>query len=514
VPDDETPVGIPRTAGAWSQVARAVHDAIRPNAAQDRKDHVTSILDQFEAELAPLIAPVVQQLAADPNTHESLRPLLEMLAGPQAFTGSLGIGIAVGAIISPVLGAAIAPVVQDLANNAWPKLQVMPLSGDLLAAAVLKGVLPLNAATTEAATVGFDPAHFKTMVDTAGQAIGIEEALLLWRRNQISELELERIVHYSNVRSDFLKDIKLLRYQPPGAGEVIAGLTKGHLDTGQATTMLSDAGIDPVNLDWLHKTAGRPIGIEQMLHLWNRNAAIEQDVVDAVHQSDINDHYLKFVLELATYIPPPRSIVPMLRSGGIDEARARVLLAENGVRAVDADAFIAEAHTTRTTSLKQLSASQVIRAYEDRLIDQPTAMARLEGLKYPAADATLMLQIADEAVLDRYRTARVARVHNRYVAHKISANTATSELSKFGIPGPAISQYMTLWTDERDANTAVLSLAQNQGAYHRGILTLAQFVGRAQALGYSGLDVKIVAAEAWPPTRVPAEVVALNPANL
>ena len=74
-------------------------------------------------------------------------------------------------------------------------------------------------------------------------------------------------------------------------------------------------------------TAGRPPGVESMLQLWNRNLAgdnrssvTEAVINDVVHQSDINDRFLPYVKELRTYIPPPRSIVPMLRSGAITQA--------------------------------------------------------------------------------------------------------------------------------------------------------------------------------------------------
>lgn len=512
--DDETPVGIPRTTSAWQNVAKAVHDAIRPNAQQDRRDHLTGVLEQFEQELAPLLAPIVADLASHPATPESVRPLLQAIKGPEQFTQSLLIGIAVGSTIGPVLGAAIAPEVQQIGNIRWPTKPDIPLSPPEIALGVIRNNPHINNPAGEAAMSGINAERLQALEYNTGEPPSPQELLLLYRRGQIDQARLETGIRQSRIRDEWFPEVLDLRFAPPAAGEVIAGAIKGHLPDADATTKLGQAGIDPSNFAWMKATAGRPPGIEQMLHLWNRGVATEADVDAAVRQSDINDTYLPFVKELRKYFPPPRSIVPMLRANAITEAQARTLLTYYGVDPQWVDAFIAEAHTTRTSAIKELSASQTVRAYENGLIDQPTAMSRLEGLKYPAADATLMLQIADEAVTERYRNARVTRVHARYVAHKIDQNTATAELSKFGLPGPAISQLMTLWTDERDANTAVLSLSQTQGAYHRGIITLQEFITRAHAMGYSGLDVKIVAAEAWPPTRVPAEVLALNPAAL
>jgi hypothetical protein len=204
----------------------------------------------------------------------------------------------------------------------------------------------------------------------------------------------------------------------------------------------------------------------------------------------------------------------MLRSGSITEARARELLTQNGVRAVDQDAFIGEAVKHTSTSTKELGASQVVRSYEERLIDKATAIARLEALKYNAADATLIVELADNAVTERFRNAAITRVHALYVSHKIARAQAQADMAAFGLPSVSVAAWLTLWDDERAANVAVLSVAQCQGALHRTVFTLDQFVARMHAHGYSGLDVKVLAAEAYPPNRVPPAVLALDPAQL
>jgi hypothetical protein len=204
----------------------------------------------------------------------------------------------------------------------------------------------------------------------------------------------------------------------------------------------------------------------------------------------------------------------MLRSGAITETYARQLLAEHGVRPADIDAFVAEATTHTAASTKELGASQVIRAYEERLIDQATALARLVALKYNTADATLLLELADNAIEERFRNGAITRVHSLYVRHKIDRAKAATDLGAFSLPGPAIATLLTLWDDERAANVSVLSIAQCQGALRRTVFTLDQFITRAHAAGFSGVDVKVLAAEAFPPNRVPQAVLDLDPATL
>src|SRR5205814_1318360 len=146
---------------------------------------------------------------------------------------------AVGAVVSPVLVAATAPLTQVLANEAWSTGPTIPLSPDLLAAAVIKGVVSEPNAASAAALSGVDASRFHTMVMTAGQSFGVAEALLLLRRGQIDRAEFDRIVKYSNTRDDFIPDILKLIYAPPPPGEVVAGALKQHLDATTARAKLA-----------------------------------------------------------------------------------------------------------------------------------------------------------------------------------------------------------------------------------------------------------------------------------
>lgn len=493
--------------GAHAKVSGAINDK--------KKEHVANVLDQFEADIAPLLEPLVAEVLANPGTPEHLKALLTQIGAPEHFSSSLLIGVAVGAIIGPVLGSAVQPYVQDISNKAWSVNSSAPLSPALLAEAVIKGVYTdAGAAQTEAALSGVNADRFSTMVATAGQAIGIEQALLLYRRGDITEAELRRVVQYSNVRDDFFPDVLKLQYVPPSASEAIVGALKHHLQPADAKIKFGQAGIDPSNFDWLLASAGRPLGLEQMLHLLNRKVMTEADVRQGIAQSDVNDDYADWAIALQHYYPPPRSLVPMLRAEAITEAQFRTFMSYYGASDDVVEAFLKEATKPANSSVKELSASVVVRLYEQKIIQRAEALTRLEALKYNATDADLYLQVADDAVKERFLAAGANRVHSRYISYKIDHAAALAALAKEGQPPDAAAQLMALWSLERDANTSVLTLSQIQQGYHRGIITLAEFVSMVQERGYSGLAVKILAAEAWPPAKVPPAVLALNAGSL
>lgn len=512
--DDKPSSLTERARDHWATVAAGVHDAIGAKIDQRKRDHLADTLERFERELVPTLAPMLAGIVDNENVPHEVRDLVAAVIEPEHFTQSLLIGIAVGAVISPVLGAATAPYVQSLANEVWPHNPVVPLSPAELALATLRHNPHVGAPYGEAAMSGVNKDRMDALIYNTGEALALGELLLLYRRGQIDEARLVTGMRQSRIRDEWMPELLDLRFAPPGAGEVIAGALKRHLPIPDARQKLGEAGINPVNFDWMLASAGRPPGVETVVQLWNRGYATEADVDRTIAQSDVNPDFATLVKATRWYHVPPRSIVPMLRAGGITEARARVLLTEHGVRAEDQDAFITEAHTSRTVATREIGAQQALRAYEQRLIDRSAVVARLVALRYVQPDIDLLIELADHAVTERFRNAAITRVRSRYVAHKLDNAAAQALLAKLQLPGPAITDLLTLWADERAANVATLTVGQWQQGYHRGIIGLSSFVAQMQAHGYHGVEIKILAAEAWPMGKIPAEVTALNPTNL
>lgn len=488
-------------AGHWLGIVDKAHDLVAGRIDARKKQHVEDVLHQLEADLAPLIGPLAQRVIDNPEASDELKGLMREAGAPEHQFGSLVVGFAIGATIAPALGAAFAPEIQGIENVAWGKNPTRPLSPEIAAAAVLKGVLTEAEGADRARVSGTDAGQFGVMVEAAGQSIGLAEALLLFRRGQITEAHLREIEQYSNLNPRFYDDILKLRFGPPPAGEVITGALKGHLDDATAQRLLGEAGIDPANYTWMHQTAGRPPGIQEMLHLWNRGVATEADVDAAVRQSDINTDYLRLVKELRHYYPPPRSIVPMLRTGAITEAQARQLLTYYGVGEPWASAFIAEAHHSSSTNVKELSQAQVVRMYSNRLIGRAAAHAKLVALKYTDDDANLLLDFADDARTERVLNATINKVGTLYVAHKLALNDATHALSSAGVPPAAQHDLFALWDIQRDANVHLPTVAGIVGAYRRGQIGAHTCKVRLLELGVQQSDIGIFVADGFPPSK-------------
>jgi hypothetical protein len=496
----------------WVQTYLEAQAAARPDAKAHTVDVFGDILERFERELGPHLEPFLSDVVANPNIPEPVRALLGAIVEPQHFTQSLLIGVALGSVISPVLGAATAPFIQTLANEVWPTNPSIPLSPPEIALGVIRHNPHVTNPEGEAAKSGISAANLAALEYNTGEALAVGELLLLFRRKQISQDRLVTGLRQSRIRDEWLPEILDLQYAPPGAGEVIAGLTKGHLTPAEASTKLGEAGINPTNLEWLHATAGRPPGIEQMLHLWNRDEATIDDVTAAVLQSDINNTYLPFILKLREYHPPPRSIVPMLRNGAITEARARTLLRQSGLIAEDVDAFVKEAQhsSTHVAAAKDASQSAVVRAYEQRLLTNAQATAKLTALGYTADAITLLLEVADNAYADHSRNAAVSKIHAEYVGHRIDKATASADLAKIAVPAAAVNAMLPLWDVEQAANVHRPTPAQTVSAFRRKWLTAAECKTRLLALGVMPADIGVFVVDSFTLKEAAEGVTAAN----
>lgn len=496
---------VPANAGKLSElIGAAVHRAsvaAAPHVQAAHDERITTFLEGLEARIAPLLAPLLADVLADPNTPEQVRPLLEAVAAPAHKFDSSLIGIGLAALLYPFLQAATAPAVLDVQYGANSLSHNTKLSVAELALSQIKNTYDRATAFDDARAQGLSPARFQTMIDNTGNPPGIAELLLLYRRGQIDDAKLLHGIRQSHIRDEWADEIKALRFAPPPAGEVVAGRLKQHLSDADYRDKLGEAGINPANADWMLATAGRPYGIQQALHLLNRGEIDEGRVRQVVAQSDINTVFTDDILQLRWYLPPVRSIMAMLRSGAITDAKATELFTENGVRSSDITGYLAEAHHGRTATVRTLTEAQVVRMYGAKFLPRATALAKLQTLGYDATTADTLLDFADEAQTERYTNAVITRVHARYVAYKLTDAEATNALNADAVPPAAQHELMRLWRIERDANIHVLSPAQVVAAYRRTQIGPAETKRRLLAAGVQQSDLAIVVADAFPPSE-------------
>src|SRR5438552_3491162 len=112
----------------WARALETAHGRLRDTLQRDRHDHVVNLFERFETEIAPLLAPIIDEIVDSGALPESFGPLFDQLRDPSHYSMGIVLGMVIGATIYPVFGSALGPVTQKVANVAWSVDPDLPLS--------------------------------------------------------------------------------------------------------------------------------------------------------------------------------------------------------------------------------------------------------------------------------------------------------------------------------------------------------------------------------------------------
>lgn len=491
----------PRFAHLAANAFEAVYKRLAPERARMRDDAIGAWLEGHEAEAVALARGVIGAVAEHPDTGPEARAVFDLLLKPEHQTQAVLVVLGIYPIVSGFVSAAIAPFIQDIANQAWAAHTSVPLTPADVALGMLRHNPHIGNPYHEAAKSGIGKDDLDALQYNTGEPPGLQQVLEGYRRGLVTDDDLLKGVRQSRVRDEWFPLLKELRYAPPSSLEAIMGKVKGHLEEGPARKLFQEGGLNPEHFDWMLATAGRPPGAEQMLGLVNRNLMSEETFGDAIRQSDIQNRWIPYLLELRRYLPPPRSIVSMLHHNAIDDPYATELLKDHGLNDKDVAVYLAEGHASRTAAVKAETLGTVRALYREGVKDKTETRDAIVKLGYTAAQANDVIALEDHALEARYRNAATSHAHTLFIRHRIDQNDLSNELDRLGVRAEVRDMLIKLWLIERQLNVVPLTLAQTQGSWRRGVMTDAEFANRVRALGHPESDISYLKALAFPASK-------------
>lgn len=410
----------------------------------------------------------------------------------------LWVGGVVGAVFTAAAAMATAIVrsIEQQVNEEYPNA---PLTAAEAAVAAVKGAAPYADAEDEARLGGVDAERFAVMVSSAGNPPGPGEVLDMLNRGIIDQTEAELRFRQGYLRNDAIPIMLRARYRILSGFEVIRAAVQGHLADGDARAKWAASGQEPSEYDVAFATAGRPPGIEQMLHLWHRGVVSEADVVQAIRESDVKDKYIPAVMRLGDYLPPPRTVTTLLSHGAIDVGTAHTLFQASGLSPELATAYVNSALHAKTASAKQLTVSQVTKLYSEGVFTRGQALDKLSLVGYDTTAGNLVLDLADAEAEGKLRTQAVSAIRVRFLSQKLTEAQAHAALAAVGIDAAQTDRLLTVWKVEQEAPTKSLTIGQLNSAYKASLITEADFVARAMGIGYDRADAELLAKIDVPP---------------
>lgn len=417
-------------------------------------------------------------------------------------SGSIAEQFVIWQVLAQFAQPIMAPAMQGIANEVWQVDPNVPLPADLLAGMVNRNLISEADALTEASRTGVGETQFRRMVKAAGTGATLTEVLELWRRGLVplgspgdTGATFYGAMQDAGVRDEWIPLLADLKVNKPTGEAALNALLQGQIPRERALKLWLEAGEDP---DWFQDafnsqgTAPTPDMLGTMANRgiipWDGQGPDVVSFQQGFLEGPWRNKWLAPMHGLMQYQIPPRSVTAMVRTGAITDARALQLFQHYGLSTEDAAAMLADAHHQTATTDKSLAKTEITALYKAHKITSAQATKLLEDLKYSAANAALIISLADVAKADTHVTAAMSRVHTLYTSHKITRDAAAAALEALHIAADQRTELLALWDLEIGLNVRALTPAEIMNAWKYEVLTQAEAATELHHLGYTPFD--------------------------
>ena len=428
-------------------------------------------------------------------------PISDLLAD-----GSIGRQLLVWGVLNSLITTAGQPVLQEVLNNVYPKVQAGRLTADEAAEMVLKGILSEDAGASEATATGFSHERFTHKVRNQGEPISPRDALEALRRGVIGQdagpgggPSFYEAVRQSRLRNEWAPVLEALQWVPLPVSDAVDAVVEGQIEYADGEAQAKINGVKPEEFRILVNTRGRPPSPTELAELLRRKfIPLEGTGPDAttfqqgIYEGATKNKWWRLFARLADYLPPPRTITALLHEGAITKAQAAELFQESGLSAELAQAYVASAAHAKLAKQRDLALTTVLELFEAHALTDAEATEAIEHLGYDEHETAYLLRLHDLQRSLKAVNAAIQRVGSLYITRKLSEHDTVDALDSLGLSKAHADELMAVWTLERRKTVKVLTPAQIAAAVYYDVIKFDEGVRKLVADGYTEEDARIV----------------------
>ncbi len=437
------------------------------------------------------------------------------MAVPFLGEGGLGSALTVGEIflyqlLGQVLGAAMAPGttwIQQFAYSHFPDVALSPAE---LADAVIKGHLPLSKAIEQAGLSGIDKERFQLQVDSGGEPPGLDFLLEAFRRGFIPQggagagsVSLEQGIRESRLKDKWIPVVEKMGLRPIGVADAVDAVVESQIPHDQGQQIAYQNGTSGDDFTILVHTRGQPPSPTEVIEMVRRGKIPLQgtgpdatSLQQAIFEGATKNKWEPIYEELTIAVPPPRTVVALIRAGTVSDADGARYLQDAGLSPQLAAAYVAEAHHIKNATHRNLTVASILDFYEQRMISADDATTLLGDLNYTTTESAELLAYRDLQREIKAVNAATSRILKLYTTRKIDATAAHNALNSLQIPSAQVTELLAVADQERALEVKTLSEAQIVAAFRRNIFDQATAQQELVNLGYVPFDAWVLLSNA------------------
>lgn len=186
--------------------------------------------------------------------------------------------------------------------------------------------------------------------------------------------------------------------------------------------------------------------------------------------------------------------------GFTDESGARAILGQYGFEVSAQDSLLdswtldreLRILTEERRAQRDLSKSEIIDSYSERLVDRRTAATWLGDAGYDEREAETLLSLEDAKLARADARAVEQAIRAQYLTLRIDAASAEAALRNVGLREERIGQLIARWTVEREERRPDISASQVERMLMQGVIPEEQAEQQLLRLGYDPGDAALL----------------------
>lgn len=370
-------------------------------------------------------------------------------------------------------------------------LRSVQLSGEVVAQMVNRDILSFSDAQWAARHAGISDVDLERLTQLYGDPLAPQLLGEAYRRGFIERDRFQRGIVQGPLRKEWFDVLERLQFARMSTVDAADAVNQGHITLDEGKRVAHENGLEPDDFAVLIESAGQPPGIEFASEAYNRGFISDAQFKSMFLESRIKNRYLPLLEQMRIRLIPQETARLLYRQGVYTEQQALATLLAHGFSDADATALLALEQTRADDTTRELTRSQIVDMYEERMFTADEANSMLSGMGYSPDDAQSMLELAELQRLRKFINSATSKIKAAYTSGKIDEIEASSALDLLGIPNETRDDYMALWDIERTTISKTLTAAQIRQALKKDLIGQENALSRLIAQGYDETDASL-----------------------
>ncbi len=469
----------------WEPILEAKDKAIR------------YLFDSIEAELKPVILPLIDVIDETPNAPPWLRKMTDHLRHSEPITFA---AIAAAVIVSAIIGFAmgmIAPFQRLASQKADTLARSARLDPPSAFAAWKRGAISKDEFLKNCKEHGWPDSAITAFEEIFSQRVGVGDLSTLLLRQVMSDGEFNAELAKRGYKQDEIEKLKELQKVVPGLGDIIRMAVREaftpevvrqfQLHAELPGEMVEWAAKQGLSEDWARafwaahwELPSLTMGFE-MLH---RGEITEDEMRLLIRTHDVSPFWRDRLLNIS-YTPYTRVDVRRMYEVGVlgveDVYQSYRDIGYNDEKATNMTAFTI---ALSNSAERDLTKAEVLNGFKIGYFNSDEASAQLLNLGYDQSEVDYYInKVLYDLWQDEIKE-QVKFLQQQYVRSLISQNEVYSELGRLNLPAEQVNRYIRTWDVEREAKTRLLTSAKLEQLRKANIIDDAVYSEEMSGLGY------------------------------